>query len=150
MKATVSRRHMLAAAAVTITPTAAPAANSSARRGFAFQPYGTAELPSATDPVFAAIERCRAAMRARERSLTNFGEALNEQRLRAANDAILAWLTTAPTTMDGAIATLEYAAMRDDEQTFLLESAYYDRERLAAAEQFPAMIAAALRKIAGS
>jgi hypothetical protein len=38
---------------------------------------------------------------------------------------ILLTVCPAPTTMDGAIATLEYAAMRDDEQTFLLESAYY-------------------------
>jgi hypothetical protein len=56
-------------------------------------------------------------------------------------------LTTPPTTMAGVIATLEHAGMRDYEHTILLESAHYHGERLDAAEQFPAMIAAALRKI---
>jgi hypothetical protein len=105
---------------------------------------------AADDPVFAAIERCRAAMEEWERSLTGDDEALSVQVLLAADNALLTWLTTAPTTMAGAIATLEYAATRDCECTILLESAHYYGERLAAAEQFPAMIAAALRKIAGS
>jgi hypothetical protein len=60
------------------------------------------------------------------------------------------WLTTAPTTMAGAVATLEYAATRDGQQTLLLESAHYDAERLTAAEQFPQMIVVALCEITGS
>jgi hypothetical protein len=47
-------------------------------------------------------------------------------------------------------ACREYAALRDDGQTFPLESASYDGERLAAAEQFPAVVATVLRKFAGS
>jgi hypothetical protein len=46
MKTKVSRRHVLASAAVAMMPAAAPSANSSARRNFAFPPCGTAELPS--------------------------------------------------------------------------------------------------------
>jgi hypothetical protein len=102
------------------------------------------------DPAIGAIKRCREAMRAWEGSLTSHDEALSVQRLCAANNAILAWLTTPPTTMAGVIATLEHASVRDCELTFLLESAHFDGERLAAAVQFPQMIAAALRKIASS
>jgi hypothetical protein len=48
---------------------------------------------------------------------------------------------------NSAIATLEYAAMRDCEHTLLLESAHYRGKRRTAAEQFPAMVAEALRQI---
>jgi hypothetical protein len=111
-------------------------------------PDATAQ--STDDPAIAAIERCREAMRAWECSLTTHDEALSVQRLCAANDALIAWLRTPPTTIAGAIATLEYASLRDCEQTLLLESAHYNGERLAAAGQFPQMIAAALRTIAGN
>jgi hypothetical protein len=99
------------------------------------------------DPAIAAIKRCREAVRAWEGSLTSHDEAFGVQRLCAANDALIAWLTTPPTTMAGAIATLEYACVRDCEQTLLLESAHYNGERLSAAGQFPQMIATALRQI---
>jgi hypothetical protein len=117
---------------------------------------GAAHL-AAPDPVFAAIE-------AHEEAIENHGvfldhasevcveereaaEAASAQAAEAEDAALLAWLTTPPTTLAGAIATLEYAAMRDCEHTFPLESARYRGERLAAAEQFPAMVAAALRQI---
>jgi hypothetical protein len=96
------------------------------------------------DLAIAAVERHRAAMQA---WLAEDDEALSTQLLDAEQDACIAWLTTPPTTMAGVIATLEHAGMRDYEHTILLESAHYHGERLDAAEQFPAMIAAALRKI---
>jgi hypothetical protein len=99
---------------------------------------------SADDPAIAAIERHRAAMQV---LLAEDDEALGTQLVGVEQDACIAWLTTPPTTMAGVIATLEHATTRDHEYTILLESAHYHGERLDAAEQFPAMIAAALRQI---
>jgi hypothetical protein len=99
---------------------------------------------TAHDPAIAAVGRHRAVMQA---WLAEDDEALSAELLEAEQDACIAWLTTPPTTMAGVIATLEHAIMRDYEHTILLESAHYHGERLDAAEQFPAMIAAALRKI---
>ena len=147
---TVSRRQALVslpAAAAALTPGTANALG---------------ELPRASaddDPVFGAIARCATALAAWERSL--MGEDWERslmgdpgpmlQLLDASEDAIVAWLTTTPTTMAGVVATLAYASERDgerdDERGLLLESANYPGERLGAAAQFPAMIAAALRRI---
>jgi hypothetical protein len=60
-------------------------------------------------------------------------EAGSDAALDHVYEAFLAWLTTPPTTMAGAIATLEHASRHAYE---------------AAGEAFPAMIAQALRKIA--
>jgi hypothetical protein len=74
--------------------------------------------------------------------------------LEAEGDAFIAWLTTTPTTMAGVIATLEHASHRPydgADYANLAESAQYFHGRGSpcnAGEQFPAMVAAALRKIA--
>jgi hypothetical protein len=111
------------------------------------------------DPMFAAIERHRTAMQALA-AAHEPPDALIEQLSGAEQDALLAWLTTPPTTMAGVVASLAYASYRppDNEYANLAESAQYCRgdgdsdpnDILTAGEQFPAMIAAVLRKIAGS
>jgi hypothetical protein len=106
-----------------------------------------------TDPVFAAIARHREAVQA----LTTAHEPPDElvtQLLRAEVDAFLAWLATPPTTLAGALATLEYASHRpsvwdypdDHVYTDPAEAAQYD-DILEVCEQFPATIAAMLRQI---
>jgi hypothetical protein len=123
---TVSRLQMVAAAAV-MTPGTAAALNAT---------------DSGDDPVFAAIERHRQATRAWLAALddANAPDTINiaaqagsDAALDHLYEAFLAWLTTPPTTMAGAIATLEHASRHAYE---------------AAGEAFPAMIAQALRKIA--
>jgi hypothetical protein len=106
-----------------------------------------------TDPVFAAIARHREAVQA----LTTAHEPPDElvtQLLRAEVDAFLAWLATPPTTLAGALATLEYASHRpsvwdypdDHVYTGPAKAAQYD-DILEACEQFPAVIAATLRQM---
>jgi hypothetical protein len=112
------------------------------------------------DPVFAAIERHHQAAQALS-AAHEPPDALLEQLSAAEEDAFVAWLTTPPTTMAGVIATLTYASRRACEAAAyanLAESAQYcpgdgedhPSDILTAGEQFPAMIAAALCKIAGS
>jgi hypothetical protein len=129
------------------------------------QPNG-APVPhfTTTDPVFDAIARHRQAMQA-VLSAHEPPDALVAQLSRAEVDAFLTWLTTPPTTLGGVIATLEYASHQpyvsdhhpdDHVYTNLAESAQYipgdegDPDNiLKAGEQFPAMIAAALRHYFG-
>jgi hypothetical protein len=147
MKATVSRRQMLASV---------PAATA-ALSGLLASAAG-----ATTDPVLAAIEKHRQAIQALS-ALHEPPEALVTQLARAEVDAFLAWLTTPPVTLAGVIATLEYASHQpyvsdhhpdDHVYTNLAEAAQYDPGDgdpdgiLKAGEQFPAMIAAALRKMA--
>jgi hypothetical protein len=157
MKATVSRRQMLATIPAATTalsgfPTTAGAvANATVQKRLA--------NAATDDPVFAAIARHRQATQALS-ALHEPPEALVTQLLRAEVDAFLAWLTTPPTTLAGVIATLDHASRRAYEDgsgthvyTNLSEAAQYDPAdgdpdgALTAGEQFPAMIAAALRKI---
>jgi hypothetical protein len=66
-------------------------------------------------------------------------------------------LTTAPTTLAGAIATLEHASQRpytsayadDHAYANLLEAAEHLDDTREVGEQFPQMVATALRKISG-
>ena len=114
--------------------------------------------PAADDPVFAAIARHRQAAQALV-ALHEPPEALVTRLSRAEVETFLAWLTTPPTTLAGVIATLEHASRRAYEDrnshvyTNLAEAAQYDPEdgdpdgALKAGEQFPAMVATALRKI---
>jgi hypothetical protein len=106
-----------------------------------------------TDPVFAAIARHREAVQA----LTTAHEPPDElvtRLLRAEVDAFLAWLATPPTTLAGALATLEYASHRpsvwdyqhDQVYTDPAEAVQYD-DILEACELFPATIATMLRQI---
>ena len=105
------------------------------------------------DPAFAAIARHREAVQA----LTTAHEPPDElvtRLLRAEVDAFLAWLATPPTTLAGALATLEYAShrpsvwdyQRDQVYTDPAEAAQYD-DILEACELFPATIATMLRQI---
>jgi hypothetical protein len=104
--------------------------------------------PSA-DPVFAAIEKHRQAVQA---WLAEDDETLSAQLLAAERDTWVEWLETQPTTMAGVIATMEHASHRpydSSEYANLTESTQYSSDVLDAGEAFPAMIAEALRKIAG-
>src|SRR5215467_15093100 len=78
VKATLSRGQVLAAAAV--TPTATLAANETHWSQF-----------SAADPVFAAIEQHRQAVQALSAAY-QLPDAILDQRQRAEEDALLAWL----------------------------------------------------------
>jgi hypothetical protein len=143
---TVSRRHVLASVpAVTAALSGPPASAAGA----------------AYDPVFAAIEKHRQAAQAISKAHEP-SDALVTQLSGAEVEAFLAWLTTPPTTLAGVIATLEHASRRAYAEgngshvyTNLAESALYDPDDgdpddiLKAGEQFPAMVAAALRKITG-
>jgi hypothetical protein len=152
---TLSRRMLLVSIS---TAGMVPAANATPAPHFALSRRSTAVIDSAADdPVFAAIARHSEAER-QWRALS--GDTPNEvsgAALGFAQDALLAWLKTVPTTLDGAIATLEHAAVKYgdgfDDYTNLAESAQFVRgdggagDVLAAGERFPAMIADVLRQL---
>jgi hypothetical protein len=103
MKATVSRRQMLASVpAAAMMPVAA-------------QANGCQGTHSATtDPGIAAIEKHRQALRAWQTAPGDTHEAdkISNQLLAVERDAWREWLTTPSTTMAGVIATLEHASRR--------------------------------------
>jgi hypothetical protein len=147
-----SRRHAQAAA-VTMTPAISLAANSATVPNFAANgrsPYQNLREIPVPDPVFAAIEQHRQAVQAR---ISETDDDNSEQLLEAENEAFITWLTTVPTTMAGAIATLKHASRRpykDADYANLAKSAQYSHGRGSpcdAGEQFPAMIATALHQI---
>ena len=120
---------------------------------------GAAEPPAdSPDPVFAAIERHRQtieAYQAADRTANAGGDdkaaqAVADAARNTVGDAWWNWLTTPPTTMAGVLATLEYAAStspHDPDRTVLL---YWDLPSDCAdwePAKFPAMVAAALRRI---
>jgi hypothetical protein len=112
-----------------------------------------AAAPAATeDPVFAAIARHREAERAFSSVLRD--DACGEAAIAAldrAHDALVDWLTTSPTTMVGVLATLDYAASPlggEPGGRTVLSDVWDSLERLERpARQFPALVAAALRKM---
>jgi hypothetical protein len=71
--------------------------------------------------------------------------------LNRAHDALVDWLTTSPTTMAGVLATLDYAASPlggEPGDRTVLSDVWDSVERLERpARQFPALVAAALRKL---
>jgi hypothetical protein len=85
---------------------------------------------SSTDPIFAAIER-------REQTYTHYGDALErwyangepkgtlekekDDACTADHDALMAVLTTKPTTVAGMLALLEYLRALDEQQDNILE-----------------------------
>jgi hypothetical protein len=151
---TLSRRLLLVS-----IPAAAmmPAANAASVPRFPPSGRSTAVIESAADdPVFAAIARHSEAER-EWRALSGASNEVSDAALGRAQDALLAWLKTVPTTLDGAIATLEHAAVKYgdgfDDYTNLAESAQFVRgdggagDVLAAGERFPAMIADVLRQL---
>jgi hypothetical protein len=111
------------------------------------------DAQAADDPVFAAIERHREALRALSTAQDDANavfdwtaEAARDAAYDRANDALIDWLKTAPTTMAGVLATLDYAASAiDDDRTVLSDMQGGPDFELV--QQFPAMIAAALRKL---
>jgi hypothetical protein len=121
---------------------------------------GTAAAHNATpvsgdDPVFAAIEQHRAAVKA---WLAENDSVLSAQLLNAEREAFITWLTTPPTTLGGMLATLSYASRRaynGSDYVNLAETTLYlggdgSSDIVTAGEAFPAMIAAALRKLGAS
>ena len=106
------------------------------------------------DPAFAAIARHREAVQALT-TAHKLPDELVTQLLGAEVDAFLAWLTTPPTALAGALATLEYASHRPNVWDYPDDTCTQTRPRpaqyndiLEACEQFPAPIAATLRQIA--
>jgi hypothetical protein len=140
---TLSRRRLLAsvpAVAAAMAPVAASALGG---------------LPTRDDPVFAAIEAHQVAANA-------FGDAVTDEELDATcdgeSDALFELLTTKPTTVAGALAALEYAsspiwprsknADKDMRGRVLANSILRCAEDIQeAGARYPAMIAAALRKL---
>jgi hypothetical protein len=158
--ATVSSRAMMAGIP------AAPMKPAAAQANVAY-----AQHLASDDPVFAAIERHRKVIqvkqrydketkeRHRSRRMTRAeierDDAIIAQLLEAEGKALFVWVTTQPTTMAGVLATLEHAVVkngdpndphyrRSEDPTNLFEGAEGAHE---AFEQFPTMIAAALRQI---
>jgi hypothetical protein len=112
-----------------------------------------AMTPAATeDPVFAAITQHREAERAFSAALRdNAYDGAAVAALGRAHDALVDWLTTSPTTMAGVLATLDYAASPlsgEPSDRTVLSDVWDSVERLERpARQFPALVAAALRKL---
>jgi hypothetical protein len=106
---TVSRRHMLASIPAAAMVPAVVQANAA-----------PAPLFATTDPVFAAIERHRQAAQAWLKALDDAGSRAEEDAANAmlghVDDALVDWLTTQPTTIQGVIATLEHASRRPDDE----------------------------------
>jgi hypothetical protein len=112
----------------------------------------------AEDPVFVAIEKHWRAIETWRAAPgeTREDDKISKHLLAVERDAWRAWLTTPPTTLAGVIATLEHASRRPyppdpdwDEYAYtnLAETGeYLPGDVLEAGEQFPAMIAAALRR----
>jgi hypothetical protein len=111
-----------------------------------------AALAATEDPVLAAIAKHRQAERAFSAALRT--DAYDEAAVAAldrAHDALVDWLMAPPTTMAGVLAALDYAAPPLDGEPgdrTVLSDVWDSVERLERpAQQFPAMIAAALRTI---
>jgi hypothetical protein len=111
-----------------------------------------AALAATEDPVFAAIARHREAERALAAALHDdaYGQAAIAA-LDRAHDALVDWLTTSPTTMAGVLATLDYAASPlggEPGDRTVLSDVWDSAEWLERpVRQFPALVAAALRKL---
>ena len=113
------------------------------------------------DRIFAAIEAHRAALDRRNRIIDEICTA--EERLKAEEceawhsyeKAVIALLTIKPTTMAGVIAAMSYVTLRESSGPGVCETILdgarlsSNREAAAAAEQFPALSADALREITG-
>ena len=113
------------------------------------------------DPIFAAIEVHKKAMQALSAAYSAQGETEEDSpEIDDANDrhedALFDFLTTAPVTLAGAIAALDYAASpmfpdqkgANNRETLQLAATMAgDKDFVEVGAQFPAMIAATLRKL---
>lgn len=113
------------------------------------------------DPIFAAIDVHRRALGRRNETVEEICDA--EERLKAEEreawqsyeEAVIALLTTKPSTMAGVIAAMSYVALPESEGPGVCETILdgarlsSNREAAAAAEHFPELGAAALREITG-
>ncbi len=141
--------------------------NSTTRRTFvrspsvAPDPAPETARTEAADPIFAAIEGHRSALSRRNDIIEEICTA--EERLKAREreawhsyeKAVVALLTTKPTTMAGVIAALSYVALPEASDPGVCETILdgaklsSNQEAAAAAEHFPALSAEALREISG-
>ena len=115
-----------------------------------------------SDPISTAIEAHKRALSRRNETIEAISAA--EERLKVEEreawqsyeDAAIALLTTRPTTMAGVIAIMSYVALPEcagpGACETILDGARLssNREAAAAAEQFPALSAEALREITGT
>jgi hypothetical protein len=141
--------------------------NSTTRRTFVRSPSivpDTAPETSPTeelDPIFAAIEAHKRALGRRNEIIEAMCAAEERHKIEerkawhSYEDAAIALLTTEPTTMAGVIALMSYVALPEcagpGACETILDGARLssNREAAAAAEQFPALSAEALREITG-
>lgn len=114
-----------------------------------------------SDRIFTAIEEHREALDRRNRIIEEICTA--EERLKAEEceawhsyeKAVVALLTTKPTTMAGIIAAMSYVALPESSGPGVCETILdgarlsSNQEAAAAAEHFPALSAEALREITG-
>jgi hypothetical protein len=114
-------------------------------------------LPAEPDPIFAAIALHRRLYGEWSATLNEIEDdrvpgtpeyIANDRQLERADEALRAFLRTAPTTLGGAIAALEYAASAEGgickDNTNLESGAQLEGD---AADRFPLMIADALRQM---
>jgi hypothetical protein len=114
-----------------------------------------------SDRIFTAIEEHREALNRRNRTIEEI--CTTEERLKAEEreawhsyeTAVIALLTTKPTSMAGVIAAMSYVALPESSGPGVCETILdgarlsSNREAAAAAELFPALNAEALREIIG-
>ena len=126
-------------------------------------PDATPETPrtEALDPIFAAIEAHKRALGRRNELIEAICAAEERHKVEereawhSYEDAAIALLTTKPTTMAGLIAITSYVALPECSGPGACETILdgarlsSNREAAAAAEQFPALSAEALREITG-
>jgi hypothetical protein len=126
-------------------------------------PVAAPAIPSTqnSDRIFIAIEEHGAALDRRNRIIEEICAA--EERLKAEEreawhsyeKAVVALLTTKPTTMAGVIAAMSYVALPESPGPGVCETILdgarlsSNQEAAAAAEHFPALSAEALREITG-
>ena len=141
--------------------------NSTTRRTFVRSPKIVPDVAPATsptetsDPIFAAIEAHKRALGQRNEIIEEICAA--EERLKVEEqdawhsyeNAAVALLTTRPATLAGVIAVMSYVALPECAGPGVCETILdgarlsSNREAAAAAEQFPALSAEALREITG-
>ncbi len=137
--------------------------NSTTRRTFVRSHSIVPDTPrtEVADPIFAAIEAHKRALGRRTEKIEaicaaeEHYKAEEREAWHSYEDAAIALLTTRPTSMAGVIAVMSYVALPEcagpGACETILDGARLssNREAAAAAEQFPALSAEALREITG-
>jgi hypothetical protein len=116
----------------------------------------------ASDPIFATIEAHRSALGRRNETIEEICAAEERHKVEereawySYEKAVIALLTTKPTTMAGIIAAMSYVALPECSGPGVCETILdgarlsSNRDAAAAAERFPALSAEALREITGA